>query len=445
MHNQRPANGRLRRSLGLGALVAYGVGDILGAGIYALVGKIAGIAGNASWLAFSVALGVAALTALSYAELGSRYPRSGGEAYFCQRAFRSPALALIVGWLVFCSGMVSLATVSHAFVGYLVNFLSSAPSHLVYAAILCLFLLAIGAINFCGIRQSSQANMVCTAIEIFGLLLVLVLGLIFLTQASARPHTEPATSNWPAVGMLGQAAAVAFFAFIGFEDMVNVAEEVRSPRRNLPLAILLSLVIAGTIYVAVVWVATSVTPSADLAQSDAPLLLVVQRAAPNFPTWLFTPIALFAVANTGLLNCIMASRLLYGMSKQNLVPASLSYLDPRTDTPSWSILVVLVTAIALALSGTLVHLAGTTSALLLIVFFLVNASLLVVKIRDPGRRAHFAVPILLPIFALLATGGLFCFVPLASIPLAGAVMAVGVGLVITQRARQYWLQRSPPT
>lgn len=438
MSDNVPKTTRLRRTLGLWALVAYGVGDILGAGIYALVGKIAGIAGTASWLAFAVALVVAALTALSYAELGSRYPRSGGESYFCQRAFRSPALALIVGWIVFCSGVVSLATVSHAFVGYLFSFLDIPLSQLWYPAVLCVFLLAIGGINFYGIRQSSQANIVCTVVEMCGLLLVLVLGIVFLIRVPATSATAPPPADWPTVGMLGHAATVAFFAFIGFEDMVNVAEEVHSPRRTMPLAILLSLVIAGSIYIAVVWVATAVASPVDLADSDAPLLLVIQRAAPRFPSWLFTPIALFAVANTGLLNCIMASRLLYGMGKQQLVPVSLTYLHPRTETPIWAIVFVLTSAVALALSGTLVHLAGTTSALLLLVFFVVNASLLVVKVRHRSRRVPFAVPRALPALALLATGGLFCFVPPASFALAGAILGVGVALVVAHYVKRRW-------
>ena len=191
----------LRRGLGFWALVVYGVGDILGAGIYALVGKIAGVAGSSSWIAFAVALGAAALTALSYAELGSRFPKSGGESHFCQQGFRSPRLALLIGWLVLCSGLVSVAAVSHAFSGYLLGLFPDAPFLAKYVVIAA-FMLILAGVNFWGIRQSSLVNIICTCVETGGLLLVIVVGVLFLSNGS-EALTETPPSIETANGELG--------------------------------------------------------------------------------------------------------------------------------------------------------------------------------------------------------------------------------------------------
>ena len=426
----------LRRELGLFALIAYGVGDILGAGIYVLVGKIAGIAGPASWLAFSVALFIAGLTALSYCELGSRFPRSGGESYFCQEAFRSKSIAFLIGWLVLCSGIVSLATVSRAFAGYLLEVFNRAPTTWFENTAIFAFLVILGGINFRGIRQSSRVNVLCTAVEASGLLLVIVVGLAFLAN-NAQPQVDAGAHDltWPAWTAIGQAAAVAFFAFIGFEDMVNVAEEIRSPERNLPLAIIAALLIAGTVYVAVVWIATAVVPADELGASQAPLLAVVQRAAPAVPAWSFSTIALFAVANTGLLNFIMASRLLYGMGLQGLVPGWVSQVHTKTKTPHWSILIVFVPALLLSTSGTLVYLAGTTSVLLLSVFFSVNLALLVIKRRSPREHGGFRIPIGVPAVAAIASLVLIGFLPGKSLLSAVGVVSMGAVLIATTRFR----------
>ncbi|MBW2552241.1 MAG: amino acid permease, partial [Deltaproteobacteria bacterium] len=286
---------QLRRSLGFWALVFYGVGDILGAGIYALVGKVAGVAGSASWAAFAVAFLVAGLTALTYAELGGRFPRSAGESFFTERAFGRPALALLVGWMVLCSGVLSLATVSVAFGGYMSGLVPGLPQTVTVGGILLL----LAAINFRGMRESSATNIVATMVELTGLLIVIVAGALFLSEdkGASISQTIAASSEVSWTG-IARGAALGFFAFIGFEDMVNVAEEVKDPERNMPRAILVALVVTGIIYLLVVVVATSVVAAPTLADSEAPLLAVVQRATDAIPDRLFTLIALFAVANT---------------------------------------------------------------------------------------------------------------------------------------------------
>lgn len=425
---------RLRRGLGFWTLVVYGVGDILGAGIYALVGKVAGVAGNSSWIAFSVALGAAALTALSYAELGSRFPKSGGESHFCQQAFHSPGIALLIGWLVVCSGVVSMAAVSHAFTGYLLGLFPSAHPAANYVVITT-FLLILAGVNFWGIRQSSMANIACTVVEVSGLLLVIVVGVLFLADNQPPPPRAAIDDVGQSWWFVAQAAALAFFAFIGFEDMVNVSEEVESPARNVPAAILTAVAIAGTIYIAVVFIATSVVPPDQLAEGNAPLLKVVHRAAPQFPLWLFSLIALFAVANTGLLNCIMGSRLLYGMSEQRLLPTILGRVHPRTQTPHWSIVTILVAATVLAMSGRLLYLAGTTSVLLLLVFATVNVSLVVIKVRLPKQSGVFHIPFPVPLLGALASLILIGFLPPATLLTALGIVSAGLLLVLFRKAR----------
>jgi len=422
----QPPDPQLRRSLGFWALVFYGVGDILGAGIYALVGKVAGVAGSASWAAFGIALFVAGLTALTYAELGGRFPRSAGESFFTEQAFRRPGLALLVGWVVLCSGILSLATVSVAFGGYMSGLLPGLPPSVTIVGILLL----LAAINFRGMRESSTTNIIATMVELTGLLIVIVAGALFLGRDSSSGIAQTIESG-RSVGWteIASGAALGFFAFIGFEDMVNVAEEVKDPERNMPRAILLALCVTGAVYLVVVLVATSVVAPAVLAESEAPLLSVVQRATDVVPDRLFTLIALFAVANTGLLNFIMGSRLIYGMSRQGLLPAALGKVHPRRRTPHLAILTVLGVALALALSGTLSYLAGTTSLLLLLVFFTVNVSLVRIKRRDRDAIRTFCAPRLVPIVGALSCLGLMPFVPRGSLLTAGIILALGVGLV----------------
>jgi amino acid transporter len=414
----------LNRGLGFWAILAYGVGDILGAGIYALVGKIAGAAGTWAWLAFGVSMAVAALTALTYSELVCRFPRSAGEAFYTHQGYKRSWLALLVGWMVLCSGVVSLATVSLGFAGYVEGIAPEAPRFI----IVVVFMLLLGFINFWGIRESSAFNIVCTCIEASGLIFVFVVGAVFLwggegSGAATTEQTVP-TTDFSALAIV-QGAALAFFAFIGFQDMVNVAEETKRPARNFPMAIILALLSASVVYMLVVSVATAVVPPAQLEASSSPLLEVVRTAAPWTPEWLFTLVALFAVANTGLLNYIMASRLLYGMGRQGLLPGPLARVHAKRRTPHWSVVVIFFAALGLALSGSLSYLAGATAVLLLAVFAIVNGALLRVKYTQGPSTRGFQVPWPIPAAGVLASAGLIFFVEGAS--LVAVVVLVGVG------------------
>ncbi|MDX1580342.1 MAG: APC family permease [Alphaproteobacteria bacterium] len=416
----------LKRTLGFWALVAYGAGDIMGAGIYALMGEVAAVAGYYSWLAFAVAMLAAGITALSYSELVTRYPRSGGEAYYCEKGFRRKSIPTVIGWLVFCAGTLSLSAISVAFAGYLSPFLPDVPKWVMVAG----FLLFLGAINFWGIRQSSIANIVCTVIEATGLLIVIVVGLVFLF-GSPSPEAPASTSG--SVGPFSlteimQGGALAFFAFIGFQDMINIAEEVKEPEKIFPKAIISALLVAGSAYIVIALIATQVVEPSVLGQSDAPLMRVVSEATGGNLEFLFTLIALFAVANTGLLNFIMASRLLYGMSNQKLVPEPLSRVSRRRRTPHFSIMVVLAAALILSLSGTLAYLAGSTSTLLLVVFLMVNLALLAIKRRQPDGRGGFRVPFLIPLLGVLTTASLIAFAELSALMTTLGLAAVGAAL-----------------
>lgn len=415
-----PSSGHLKRTLGLYALIAYGVGDILGAGIYALIGKVAGLAGNAAWISFLISFLVAALTGLSYAELGSRYPRSAGESFYSLEAFRFPLFSYLIGFLVLMSGVVSMATVSHAFTGYVRVLWPVCPSWLAISA----FFFFLTVINFRGMVESSLTNIVCTLVEVSGILIVIVAGLSHFGRVNYLAVTPPpGVGPWPA---LFQGGVLAFYAFIGFEDMGKAAEETHHPEKFLPRAIVASLLIVALLYVLVAVAVVSVVPAGELAHSSAPLMLVVERAFPGFPRWLFILIALFAVTNTALVNYVMGSRLLYGMAKEGLAPSFLSRLHSKRRTPYVAIGAVLLIALGLAFTGTLVFLAQSGSLLLLLVFFLMNISLLVIKFRPAEVALSFRVPFAVPLLGALTSASLIFYVERRAFTVIGILALLGL-------------------
>lgn len=394
----------LKRSLGFLSLVAFGVGDILGAGVYALIGKGVGLVGPIYWICFLAALIVAALTGLSYAELGSRFPRSAGESFYTLKAFGKPFLSYCVGFLVLMSGVISMAVVSHGFAGYVRAIWPAFPT----SFIIVLFFLLLGAINFWGIDESSFTNVICTLVEVSGILIVIGVGLQFAGKVNYLEMT-PAPGTGATTAFF-QAIILAFYAFIGFEDMVKAAEESHQPERSIPQAIIVSLGIVTVLYVLTALAAVSVVPASELAHSIAPLMLVVERGFPAFPRGIFTLIALFAVTNTALVNFVMSSRLIYGMAKEGLAPSVLSRVHATRSTPHVAITIVFLIALLLALTGTLTSLAQSTSLILLIVFFLVNISLVVLKIKSRAKQSVFKVSILVPIGGALSSLALIFYI-----------------------------------
>lgn len=417
----------LKRNIGLIALVLFGVGDILGAGVYGLIGKTANEMGNAVWLAFLVSMIAAGLTGLSYASLGSRFPRAGGAAYITLRAYRVPFLSYMVGLAVLASGLTSMATAAKVFAGYMNGLLPAFPP----LAIAIGFSLVIAGIVFRGIRESLFANGICTLIEVSGLFLVIAVGLPYVGEVNYLDATSPNNPSGDITLALALTGAVlTFYSFVGFEDMLNVAEEVKEPHSTLPRAMLLALVIASLIYMTIAVVAVSVLAPAILGASGQPLVDVVAKAAPWFPTGAFSLIALFAVANTALLNFVMGSRLLYGMASQGLVPRALARVHAGRRTPHMAILAVWCVFFVLVLSGDISSLARSTSVLLLCCFVLVNIALVIIKAKET-EKPHFDVPAIIP---LLGAG-----VCLAMLSQAKAPEVITASIILAGIALLYWL------
>ena len=387
---------RLARVIGGPLLFLFILGDVLGAGVYALVGKIAGEVGGASWAPLMLALLFALLTAASYAELVTKYPRAGGSAVFAERAYRSRLVSFLVGFSMLAAGVTSAAGLALAFAGDYLRPLADLPAMPVAIG----FLVVIALVNARGVRESLGANLVMTLIEVGGLLLVIGLAFAFLAsgQGTTDRLMEFREGVSPGTAVLG-AALIAFYSFVGFETSANIAEEVRDVRRVYPRALFAALLTAGVVYVGVAVAASLVLDPAALSASSAPLLDVVRATGYGVPPVLFGVIALIAVANGALLTMIMASRLAYGMAEQGLLPAALARVLPRRRTPWVAIATTTVLAVLLAVTGTLAVLAKTVVLLLLFVFISTNLAVLVLR-RDPVPHSHFRAPTVLPVLAL---------------------------------------------
>lgn len=409
-------------------LFFFVLGDILGGGIYALVGVVAGEVGGAIWTAFLVALLLAALTAGSYAELVTKYPRAGGAALFSARAFRSPLVAFLVAFAVVASGVTSASALARAFGGdYLAEFVT-----LPVALAALAFIAAIAAVNFIGILVSVRLNVAFTLVELGGLLLVVLIGGAALAGGEGDPGraVEFKQGAAPALAILA-GGALAFYALIGFEDSVNIAEETRRPERSYPFALFAGLAAAGMIYLAVTVIASMAVPTGRLEASSGALLEVVQLGPLSLSTKVFSVIGLIALTNGALINMIMASRLLYGMASEGVLPSSLARLS-RRDTPSVAIAFTTLIAAGLVLTGDLGALADTTVLLLLGVFIAVNVSALRLR-GDRVGHSHFEVPHALPVLGIVA-----CLVVMTQIEgetwlRAAALVCLGFGLWAIQR------------
>lgn len=382
--------------MGLFSLVVYGVGDMVGAGIYGMIGVAAGFMGNAVWLAFVISMIAAMLTGLSYASLGSRYPKAGGAAYVTYRAYHKPYLSYVVGLSVAASGLTSMATGSRLFGTLLHGAFPFIPA----IAIIVGFLLVLTAINLVGIRESMLANLICTIVEVGGLLLIVLVGVKYWGSVNYLhvPDGQALTAT-----MLLSGAVLTFYAFVGFEDMLNVSEEVKNPERNMPWGIILAQCIVTLLYIAVSVTAVSVVPATDLADASkgAPTVQIMATAAPWMPVWVYNVITLFAIANTALLNYVMGSRMLYGMARQGLVPTFIGKVSAKFRTPYLAIFTLCILVLILVFVGDVSALASSTSLLLLISFCLVNASLIVLKRRKGEAPGRFEIPSIIPLLGLL--------------------------------------------
>ena len=407
--------------MGLFSLVVYGVGDMVGSGIYGTVGNAAAQMGNAVWLAFAVSMVAAVLTGLSYACIASRYPRAAGAAYVTQRAFKFSFLSYLIGLMVTASGLTSMATSTNVFTKTMLGLTTADPAAAMkdwpWFAIAFSFLGLLTFVNFWGIRQSMWTNIVCTFVEVGGLLFILAIGMRFWgsvhyleTPSATFDDDGRMLDHGLGVSMVLAGSVLTFFSFIGFEDMLNVSEEVKEPRTTMPRGIVLALMVATLLYIGVAVTVVSVIPHQQFANPEmSPLARVTSRAAPWLWPRTFDFVTLFAVSNTVLINYIMSSRLLYGMARQGLMPKLLGRIHASRHTPHIAILTLLIVVLILAVSGgedAVTQLAQATTLLLLCSFMVVNASLIVLK-RRPGEPAGgFEVPIVVPAFGILVSAAM---------------------------------------
>ncbi|SDL18936.1 APC family permease [Streptomyces indicus] len=428
----------LKRAIGPGLLILFVIGDILGTGIYATTGKVAGKVGGALWLPFVIGFVVAILTAASYVELVGKYPRAAGAALYTQKAFKVPFITFIVAFMVMCSGLSSASAAARAFSG---DYLSELTGDLLPPTLVAIaFILVLAALNLRGVSESVKTNVVLTLVELTGLVIILAIGAWAVLTGDGEPSRltdfEATGTGYALItGVLG-ATALGFFAFVGFEDSVNMVEETKEPHRNFPRAIFLGVAITGTIYVLVALVSSLMVDHKTLAGSSGPLLEVVKAGGVDFPHKLFALIALFAVTNSALINIMMASRLCYGMANERILPRGMGRVLAKRRTPVVGIVFVSLLAIGLVSTGEIEGLGDTTAFLLLCVFAVVNIAVLVLR-RDPVDHAHFRTPTVLPVLGAITA--LILASPLADRPAdvyirAGVLLAIGIALWAVNKA-----------
>lgn len=409
LSSQTDPQPKLQQTIGGWQVMFYGLGSMLGAGIYALIGRAADSLGNAVWLAFLTAMIAAMLTGLSYACVGSRYAKAGGAAYVTQHGLRKPLLSYVVGLAVMMSGLTSMATGSQAIAEQLEKAFGFALD-IKLVAIGIVFL--VGCVIYRGLRESMWLNILCTVVEASGLLFIIAVGVRYWGSVNYLETAGDTVAGGPGSGitlaLVMQGAVLTFYSFIGFEDILNVSEEVKNPRRNVPFGLIGAMILATLIYMAVAITAVSVVPWRELAASKTPLMDVAHKAAP----WLggidrlYLGITIFAIGNTALLNYIMGSRLLYGMSRQGLLPAILGRVHPKRHTPHIAVFVLFGIVSLLILSGGVKQLAESTVLLLLSVFTVVNIALLVLKRRPDEPRGGFEPPMIVPLLGALTCASL---------------------------------------
>ena len=439
----------LKRVMGPGLLLLFVVGDILGTGVYALLGEVAGEVGGAAWLPFLVAFVIATITAFSYLELVTKYPQAAGAALYAHKAFGIHFVTFLVAFIVMCSGITSASTASRAFAANFFEGIDYDAPKLTVAALALLFMAGLAAINYRGVGESVKLNVVLTIVEITGLIVVIGVGFWAFTGAAdvyfslvVAFETGEEKSTFLAVTA---ATSLAFFAMVGFEDSVNMAEETKDPVKTFPKILLSGLGIAGAVYILVSIVAVALVPVGQLQESETPLVEVVRAGAPGLPIDDILPfMTMFAVSNTALINMLMASRLIYGMARQRVLPPVLGTVHPTRRSPWVAILFTTVIAFGLityvstfASSDAISVLGGTTSLLLLAVFAVVNVAVLVLRRDVQAAGGHFKTPTALPVIGFLAS--LFLVTPFSGRPaqqyiVAGGLVVIGVVLFFITQA-----------
>jgi APA family basic amino acid/polyamine antiporter len=396
----------------------YGVGLILGAGIYVLIGEATAFAGNSVWISFLFGIIIAMFAGLSYAELTALFPKAAAEYTFVKHAFKNNFLAFIIGWLTAITSMITAATVSLGFGGYLAQFVNLP---ITISAVLLIGGLSI--VNFIGIKESTWANTIFAIVTAGGLVLIIFLGMTYET-------TEPIDYFEMPHGTTGiiLAFVLIFFAFIGFEDMANVAEEVKRPKKTIPRAIILSVIITGILYILVSLSVVRVINWEELGQSAAPLAAIAERSLGIQGSIALSAIALFATASTVLITLVAGSRILYGMAHNKSLPLSLGKIHSKTKTPWIAVIGILITSIAFTLIGDIVIVANITVFAVVITFAMINLSVIVLRYTEPNLERSFRVPVNIGRFPLLPLFGFGVTIYMA-IQFEMEVMLVGFAIM----------------
>ena len=408
----------LKRHMGLFHLTMYGVGLTLGAGIYVLIGEAAGFAGNSMWISFLLGSIVAIFAGLSYSELTALFPKAAAEYTFVKNAFKNNFFAFIIGWLTAITSMIVAATVALGFAGYFTQFVE-----LPITVIAIVLIVILSLINFIGIKESSWANTVFAIITAGGLMLIIFLG--FSTEP-VEPINYVETPN----GITGiiLAFVLIFFAFIGFEDMANVAEEVRKPHKTIPRAIILSIIITGVIYILVSMSIVRILNWEELASSSAPIADAAHNILGVNGGLTLSAVALFATASTVLITLVAGARILYGMAKSNSLPQFLGKVHSKTKTPWIAVIGILITSVGFAFVGDIVIVANITVFAVVITFAVINLAVIVLRYTESELERSFRVPINIGKFPILPLFGFGTTVYMA-IQFETEILLVGLAII----------------
>ncbi|SFN88075.1 amino acid/polyamine/organocation transporter, APC superfamily (TC 2.A.3) [Geodermatophilus obscurus] len=438
----------LRRSITGRQLFFYTLGDVLGSGIYVLIGLVAAAVGGAFWLAFALGVTVAAITGAAYAELVTKYPQAAGAALYVKKAFGSTALTFLVTVAFLSASFAATGSLATGFASYFATLWEGPPALLVSLV----FLLALVVVNFIGITESVVMNMLMTFVEVAGLVIVMVIGVWYIAQGNADfgVLADISVSGNPALAVLA-GIAFSFFAMTGFENTANVAEETIDPHRSFPRSLVGGMVVAGTVYVLVSMAAALTVPTDVLAESDAALLEVVRQGilpfSTDFMTTLFSVIALIAITNTTLVTIVTQPRILYGMAKEDVVPGAFAKIHATRRSPWVGLVFSGVVVAALLVTGTVVLEAGggidlvnrlalVTVVLLLAIYALVIVACLKLRGRDEDERTYRAnTPLLLVgLVGNLAILGFSIYDDPSSLIWCAGLIAVGVVLFLVEYA-----------
>ncbi|NYZ60445.1 amino acid permease [Candidatus Micrarchaeota archaeon] len=406
---------KLKRELGLLSTTIFGIAVIVGAGIYSLIGVATAMAGPGVWLSFIIAALVAALTALSFAELSSMFTGAGSSYLYVFKGMRSRLFGFITGWLILFETVVGVAAISMAFGGY---FASLIPIPIMAAALGIILLLSI--VNLIGIKESASLNNILFVMELGGLIFIIIAGLLF-------GQANPNFFDFQIVPVLSGAALV-FFAMLGFEMIASESEEAKDASHTIPYAILLSIGICAVLYAMFAVASLMLVGPEILGVSTAPVKDIVFPILGEY-SFIFSIIALASTASTILICLITASRLSYGMAKEKTLPHFLSAVNSKFRTPHLAVIAALLVSIAFLLIADMVIIAEVTNFAALAAFFFINISAIMLRIREPGAKRHFRMPFAIANIPVPAVLGAITSLFLIAF-LSKEAMMYGSGLVV---------------